>query len=90
MQHYDQKHKKLFETVGKIIRQLRLKKGLSVNLLAYENDLQKSMISRLENGHNEAKLASLWKISEALNIKLSDLIKEIESELPDDFYFIEK
>jgi len=90
MQHFNEKHEALFKATGNVIKRLRLKTGLSVNIFAYENDLQKSMISRLENGKNEPKLASLWKIAEALEINLSDLIKEIELELSKDFYFIEK
>lgn len=90
MQQFNEKHKELFKAVGVVIKRLRQKTSQSVNLFAYENDLQKSMISRLENGQNEPKLASLWKIAEALNIKPSDFIKEVEKELPKDFYFIEK
>lgn len=90
MQQFNEKYKELFSATGKVIKRLRQKKGLTVNLLAYENDLQKSLISRLENGRNEPKLASLWKIAEALNIRPSDFVKEIEKELPRDFYFIEK
>lgn len=90
MQHFNENHKELFEATGRVIKRLRTKTGLSVNLFAYENDLQKSMVSRLENGQNEPKLASLWKIAEALKIKPSDFMKEIEKELPSDFYFIEK
>jgi len=85
MQHFDEKHEDLFKATGNVIRRLRLKTGLSVNIFAYENDLQKSMISRLENGKNEPKLASLWKIAEALGIKPSDFIKEVELELSKDF-----
>jgi len=85
MQHFDEKHEDLFKATGNVITRLRLKTGLSVNIFAYENDLQKSMISRLENGKNEPKLASLWKIAEALGIKPSDFIKEVELELSKDF-----
>lgn len=89
MQHFNKKYKNLFEATGNVIKRLRLKTGLSVNIFAFENDLQKSMISRLENGKNEPKLASLWKIAEALGIKPSDFIKEIEAELPDGFKILE-
>lgn len=90
MQQFNEKYKELFSATGRVIKRLRQEKKLTVNLFAYENDLQKSLISRLENGQNEPKLASLWKIAEALNIKPSEFIKEVEKELPKDFYFIEK
>lgn len=90
MQQQNEKNKILFEATGKAIMRLRIKNGLSLNLFAYENDLQKSMVSRLERGVNEPKLSSIWKIAEALNISLSDFMKEVQKELPDDFSFIDK
>lgn len=89
MQQVNKNNKDLFNAVGSVIKRLRQKTGLSVNLFAYEHDLQKSMISRLENGKNEAKLTSLWKIAEALKLKPFELISEIEKELPRDFKFLE-
>jgi len=85
MQHSDEKTKKLFKATGLVIKKLRKEKGLSLNIFAYENDLQKSLISRLENGLNEPKFSSLWKIAEALNIKPSDFVRQIEIELSEDF-----
>lgn len=60
-----------------------------MNLFSFENDLQKSMLSRLENGQNEPKLTSLWKIAEALKIKPSEFIRTVEAELPENFKFQE-
>jgi len=51
--------------------------------------LQKSLISRLENGQNKPKLSSLWKLAEALGLKPSDLIKAVEKELPERFKLLE-
>lgn len=89
MQHYNEKTEKLFKATGVAIKKLRQEKGLSLNIFAFENDLQKSLISRLENGHNEAKLSSIWKIAQGLGIKPSDLLKAIEAELPDKFSILE-
>jgi len=85
MQHINKKDKELFKAVGSVIKKLREDRGLSLNIFAFENDLQKSLVSRLENGINEPKLTSLWKIAEALDINPSELIKQIESELPSGF-----
>lgn len=89
MQHSSLKTKKLYEATGLVIKKLRQNAGLSVNLFAFENDLQKSLISRLENGLNEPKLSSLWKIAEAFGIKPSELIQHIENELHDNFTIAE-
>lgn len=91
MQQLDKKKiEQLFKATGIAIKKLREKKGLSVNLFSFESDLQKSLISRLENGKNEPKLLSLWKIAEAFDMKLSDLIKEIEEELPENWTLTEE
>ena len=89
MQYLDKnKTNELFKTTGKVLRKLRKEKGISLNMLAYENDLQSSLISRLENGKNEPKYLSLWCIAEALGISLSKLIEKIEEELPEDWHLI--
>lgn len=85
MQHLNKKGKELFKATGLAIKKLRQEKGLSLNIFSFENDLQKSLISRLENGQNEPKMLSLWKIAEALDIKMSDFIKEVEKQLPQGF-----
>jgi transcriptional regulator with XRE-family HTH domain len=90
MQQKDKKTKELFKITGFILRSLRKNQGKSLNLFSYENDLQKSMVSRLENGKNEPKLLSLWRISEALDIKMSEIFKYIEEELPEDWKLEEK
>lgn len=89
MQHFSEQTEKLFKATGIAIKKLRQEKGLSLNIFAFENDLQKSLISRLENGQNEAKLSSLWKIAQGLGVKPSDLIKAIEEELPEKFSILE-
>lgn len=89
MQQFNKKHEELFRATGVVIKRLRQEKGLSVNILAFENDLQKSLISRLENGQNEPKLSSLWKLAEALGLKPSDFIKEVENEMPAGFKLLE-
>lgn len=80
-----QKEQKIFQKLGEIVKNLREKKQISLNIFSFENDIQKSLVSRIENGKNEPRLISLWKIAEGLNIKLSALIKILEQELGEDF-----
>lgn len=80
----------IFSLLAKELKTEREKQQKSIRLLAYEFDIQKSLISRLENGINEPKLISLWTLCEALNIKPSDLLKRVEEDLPEDFSLIEK
>lgn len=91
MQHLNTKKSKLiFEALSKVLKDERIKQNKSIRLLADEYDLQKSLISRLENCINEPKLISIWSVCEALGIKPSKLLKKIEDELPIDFSLIEK
>ena len=91
MQHVNSKKaKKVIKILAKLIKEERLKQNKSQRLLADEFDIPKSMLSRLENGINEPKLISLMSICEALNIKLSDLIKKLEFELSENFSLADK
>lgn len=91
MQHANSKNSKIiFEILARVIKQEREKQNKSLRLFADEFDIQKSLLSRIENGVNEPKLISLWTISEALGIPISQLLKKVEKELPKDFSLIEK
>lgn len=91
MQHLEpKKSDELLKLIGSTLKKLREDKNLSMTILAYENDLQKSMISRLESGKNEPKLFSLWCLLEALGMKMSDFMKLIEEELPEDWRLLEE
>lgn len=82
MQHVNSKKaEKIIKVLAKLIKEERLKQNKSQRLLADEFDIPKSMLSRLENGINEPKLISLISVCEALNIKLSYLIRKLEDEL---------
>ncbi len=90
MQHFKSKNEELLRAIATVIKQLRQEKGLSLNIFAYENDLQKSLISRLENGKNEPAFLSMWRVAEALGIKPSELIKKIEEKLPENWTILEE
>lgn len=86
MQHANSKKAEIiFQTLAKVIKEERMKKEKSIRLLSYEYDIQMSLLSRLENGKNEPKIVSLWSVCEALDLNISDLFKEVERRLPDDF-----
>lgn len=91
MQHANSKKSKIiFELLSETLREEREKQGKSLRLLADEFEIQKSLISRLENGVNEPKLISLWTLCEALGVRPSELLRKIEEKLPADFSLIEK
>ena len=60
--------------VGERIRKLRQTKGMTQQTLADECDMEKPNLSRIENGNTNPTIKSLWKISNALGVKLKDLV----------------
>ena len=91
MQRKNDKTIQIKNTVGKVIRELRIKNtGLSANQFANEYDIGNGNISRIENGLVECKYVTLWKIAEALGLKVSDLSKLIEDELGEDFVLMDE
>ena len=63
---------------GTIICKLRREKGLSQEVLSGLSGMTRSHLSMIENGRISASIETLWKISEALDIKFSDFIKKVE------------
>jgi transcriptional regulator with XRE-family HTH domain len=66
---------------GKVIKRLRLKKGLTQEELGLEADLRRTYISILELGQQQPTLKTILKLSNALGIKSSKLIEQLEKEI---------
>ena len=56
------------------ITNLRKKRGLTIEKLAYGNELSKGRLSELERGIGNPTLVTLSKIAEGLEISLSELL----------------
>lgn len=74
--------------LAKTLKKFRNNKSLFT--FSSENDISISIVSTIERGLKDPQLTTLFKIAEALNISLSEFIKEIEKNLPKDFSLIEK
>lgn len=81
--------KKVLKIFGEIIREERLLQKKSLQTLAYEYDLYKSFLSRIENGKREPKLISILTVCEALCIEPEYVFKKLKEKLPDGFSFID-
>lgn len=69
------------ETIfGKVLKAIRIKNGLSQEELAFRSNLDRTYISMLERGINQPTLSTLISLSNALNMKSSELIRLIEIE----------
>lgn len=60
--------------MGKVIRTLRQKKGLTQEVVSGLANIPRSHLSMIENGQISPKVDTLWRIAEALDLKLSELI----------------
>lgn len=63
---------------GKIIRQLRMKQGISQEVLSGLAGVARTHLTMIENGEKNANVDTLWRIADALGIKLSELIRMVE------------
>lgn len=71
--------KDLFELVGIRIRNIRKSQGMSQQILAYEVDMEKTNISRIEAGRTNVTIKNLYKIAQALGVIMKDIV-DIERE----------
>ena len=59
------KVKILIQSIAEVVKEQRELNAKSQRLLADEFEIQKSLLSRLENANNEPKIGSLWIVAEA-------------------------
>lgn len=91
MQHTNNKYLELVsKTIASVLIEERIKQNKSQRVLADEYDIQKSLISRLENAKNEPKILSLLTMCEALGLKPSEFFKRFEEKLPEGFSMIDE
>lgn len=64
----------VYMLIGERIKQMRQSRGMTQQMLADECDIEKPNLSRIENGNTNPTVKSLWKISNALGVKLKDLV----------------
>ncbi len=69
------------ELVGKVIQYYREKRGVSQEVLSSFADIGRTHLSAIERGIRKPTLETFYRISEALGIKASELMKAIEYEI---------
>jgi transcriptional regulator with XRE-family HTH domain len=62
--------------VVRLLKKERIRRGISMNRLAEKAGLSQSMVSLLERGMRTPTLDTLLRISAALNVDLSKLLKQ--------------
>ena len=70
--------------VGETISYFRKKKNISQEVLSGLADIGRTHLSAIECGERKPTLETLFRISSALGIKMSEIVKEIENRLPEE------
>lgn len=68
------------QIIGKTIKALRIKQGLSQEDLAHECGVDRSYISMIEVGRNEPSITKIFELCDGLKIKPSDFFRLLENE----------
>ena len=69
------------KAVGRAIAQCRTRKGVSQEVLSGLADIGRTHLSAIERGERKPTLETLYRISGALDMQMSELVQEIEKEI---------
>ncbi|MBP3532867.1 MAG: helix-turn-helix transcriptional regulator [Alistipes sp.] len=61
--------------IAKRIKDIRRSKGLTVQEVAYRCDIERSNLSRIEAGRTNLTLKTICLICNALNVRISDIVR---------------
>ena len=68
------------QAVGRVIRRCRIQKGMSQEVLSGFAAIARSHLSMIESGSKQPNFETIWRIADALDMKPSELVAEIEKE----------
>lgn len=71
------KKKEISRKVGADIRFIRLAKGLTIEKLAADANMEYTQLSRIELGQINTSLFQVYKIAKALDVKMCELFQNI-------------
>lgn len=67
--------------VGQVIASFRKSKGISQEVLSGLADIGRTHLSAIERGERKPTLETLYRISTALDVRMSDIVREIENRI---------
>jgi len=68
--------------LGKRIRSMRLQKAITLQQLASQTNLSKSLLSKIENGKVSSPVSTLFTIAKGLNTKITYFFNDRDENLP--------
>ena len=69
------------KAVGRVIQKTREEKGLSQEVVSGLADIGRTHLSAIERGERKPTLETLYRLANALDVNMSDIIREIENQL---------
>ena len=69
------------KVVGNVIAEFRKRKNVSQEVLSGLAGIGRTHLSAIERGDRKPTLETLYRIAFALDVKMSDIVKEIENRL---------
>ena len=69
------------ELVGRVFQRCRERKGLSQEVVSSFAGIGRTHLSAIERGQRKPTLETFFRLSEALGMAASDLMREIEKEI---------
>ncbi|AYG69546.1 MULTISPECIES: helix-turn-helix transcriptional regulator [unclassified Rhizobium] len=66
------------QTIGWNLKRLRVAKGLSQERLAFEAEIDRSYVGRVERGTENVTVATLEALAKVLSVNVSELFAEID------------
>ena len=71
--------------VGQVISDFRRRKGISQEVLSALADIGRTHLSAIERGERKPTLETLYRISCAMDVRMSAIVSEIENRIPDQY-----
>ncbi|MGN0995831.1 MAG: helix-turn-helix domain-containing protein [Candidatus Ventricola sp.] len=68
------------QIIGQVIGRLRTERGMSQEVLSGLSGIARSHLAMIENGRKTASVKTLWRIADALGMRLSELFHLIEEQ----------
>ena len=66
------------EAFGLVLRELRIKNGLTQEGLGFEAEIQRTYVSILELGQQQPSLTTILKVAGALGVSAGELVQMVE------------
>ena len=67
--------------VGEVIAEFRKKKGISQEVISGLADIGRTHLSAIERGERKPTLETLYRIANALDVKMSDIVIDKEAKI---------